>query len=176
MCTGKRPRWQEHPGLAHPAKHARRPPKPAPSLATIDIGILAAGPLWRLGRGMAYGVREGRMILDQRDRNPLTGAEFVVPALANPRFAGFTLPALSRAEATDAHPDPVPRLGAARDALWIPEIGDTRAETNRRAIWGAVNHPGEETAAVRGSVPRAESGLPDRRAAIGERKTTHERG
>jgi hypothetical protein len=31
------------------------------SLATIDIGLLAAGPLWRLGRGMAYGVREGRL-------------------------------------------------------------------------------------------------------------------
>ena len=123
------------------------------SLATIDIGLLAAGPLWRLGRGMAYGVREGRLILDQRDRNPLTGAEFVVPALANPRFAAFTLPALSRAEATEAHRDLVRRLGAARDALWIPETADTRAETNRRAIWGAVNQPGEEAAAARGSFP-----------------------
>ena len=104
------------------------------SLATIDIGLLAAGPLWRLGRGMAYGVREGRLILDQRDRNPLTGAEFVIPALANPRFAAFTLPTMSRAEATDAHRDLVRRLGAARDALWIPETADTRAETNRRAI------------------------------------------
>jgi hypothetical protein len=123
------------------------------SLPAIDIGILAAGPLWRLGRGMAYGVREGRVVLDQRDRNPLTGAEFVVPALANPRFAGFTLPALSRAEATDAHRDLVRRLGAARDALWIPETADIRAETNRRAIWGAVNQPGEEAAAARGSFP-----------------------
>ncbi|WP_203075765.1 hypothetical protein [Falsiroseomonas ponticola] len=123
------------------------------SLAAIDIGILAAGPLWRLARGMAYGVREGRVVLDQRDRNPLTGAEFVVPALANPRFAAFTLPALSRAEATDAHRDLVRRLGAARDALWIPETGDTRTETNRRAIWGAVNQPGEEAAAARGSFP-----------------------
>jgi hypothetical protein len=123
------------------------------SLATIDIGLLVAGSLWRLGRGVAYGVREERLILDQRDRNPLTGAEFVVPALANPRFAAFTLPALSRAEATDAHRDLVRRLGAARDALWIPETGDTRAETNRRAIWGAVNQPGEEAAAARGSFP-----------------------
>ena len=86
------------------------------SLSTIDIGILAPGPLWRLARGMAYGVREGRLILDQRDRNPLTGAEFVVPALANPRFAAFTLPALSRAEVAHAHRDLVRRLGAARDA------------------------------------------------------------
>ena len=123
------------------------------SLPAIDIGILAAGPLWRLARGMAYGVREGRVVLDQRDRNPLTGAEFVVPALANPRFAGFTLPALSRAEATDAHRDLVRRLGAARDALWIPETGDARAEMNRRVIWGAVNQPGEEAAAARGSFP-----------------------
>ena len=102
---------------------------------------------------MAYGVREGRLILDQRDRNPLTGAEFVVPALANPRFAAFTLPALSRAEATEAHRDLVRRLGAARDALWIPETANPRAETNRRAIWGAVNQPGEEAAAARGSFP-----------------------
>jgi hypothetical protein len=56
------------------------------SLATIDIGLVVAGQLWQLGRGMAYGVREGRLILDQRDRNPLTGGEFVVPALANPTF------------------------------------------------------------------------------------------
>jgi hypothetical protein len=123
------------------------------SLSAIAIGILAAGPLWRLARGMAYGVREGRVVLDQRDRNPVTGAEFVVPALANPRFAAFTLPALSRAEATEAHRDLVRRLGAARDALWIPETGDTRAETNRRAIWGAVNQPGEEAATARGSFP-----------------------
>jgi hypothetical protein len=123
------------------------------SLGTIDIGILAAGPLWRLARGMAYGVREGRLILDQRDRNPFTGAEFVVPALANPRFAAFTLPALSRAEATEAHRDLVRRLGAARDALWIPETSDTLAETYRRAIWGAVNQPGEEAAAARGRFP-----------------------
>ena len=123
------------------------------SMGTIDIGLLAAGPLWRLARGIAYGVREGRLILDQRDRNLLTGAEFVVPALANPRFAGFTLPALSRAEATEAHRDLVRRLGAARDALWIPETGDTRAETNRRAIWGAANRSGEEAATARGSFP-----------------------
>ena len=83
--------------------------------------------------------------------NPLTGAEFVVPALANPRFAAFTVPALSRAEATDAHRDLVRRLGAARDALWIPETGDTRAETNRRAIWGAADPPGEEAATIRAS-------------------------
>lgn len=45
------------------------------------------------------------------------------------------------------------RLGAARDALWIPETADTRAETNRRTIWGAANQPGEEAAAARGSLP-----------------------
>jgi hypothetical protein len=59
----------------------------------------------------------------------------------------------SRAEATEAHRDLLRRLGAARDALWIPETDDTRTETNRRAIWGAVNQPGEEAAAVRGSFP-----------------------
>jgi hypothetical protein len=47
----------------------------------------------------------------------------------------------------------VRRLGAARDALWMQETTDTRAETNRRAIWGAVNQPGEEAATARGSFP-----------------------
>ena len=63
------------------------------------------------------------------------------------------LPAHTGDEATDAHRDLVRRLGAARDALWIPETGDARAETNRRAIWGAANQPGEEAAAARGSFP-----------------------
>ena len=45
------------------------------------------------------------------------------------------------------------RLGAARDALWIPETANARAEMNCRAIWGAVNQPGEEAAATRGSFP-----------------------
>ena len=45
------------------------------------------------------------------------------------------------------------RPGAVGDALWIPDTADTRAETNRRAIWGAVNQPGEEAAAARGSFP-----------------------
>ena len=45
------------------------------------------------------------------------------------------------------------RLGAARDVLWILETGDTRAETKRSAIWGAVNQPGEEAAAARGRFP-----------------------
>ena len=52
-----------------------------------------------------------------------------------------------------AHWGIVWRLAAARDALWIPETTDTGAETNRRAIWGAVNQPGEEAAAARGSFP-----------------------
>jgi hypothetical protein len=32
--------------------------------------------LWRLQRGTAYGIREGRVMLDRRDRNPHTAAEF----------------------------------------------------------------------------------------------------
>lgn len=56
-------------------------------------------------------------------------------------------------DATDAHRDLVRRLGAARDALWIPETGDTRAETNRRAIWDAVSQPGEKAAAATGTFP-----------------------
>jgi hypothetical protein len=50
-------------------------------------------------RGTAYGICKGRMMLDGRDRNPYTGAEFPVPPIVNPRIAAFTLPAPSTAEA-----------------------------------------------------------------------------
>jgi hypothetical protein len=36
----------------------------------MDIGLLVAGQLWRLQRGTAYCIREGRVMLDRRDRNP----------------------------------------------------------------------------------------------------------
>jgi hypothetical protein len=121
--------------------------------AFMDIGLLVAGQLWRLLRGTAYGIREGRVMLDRRDRNPFTGAEFPVPAIINPRFAAFTLPALSVAEARNQHRDLLRRLGAAGDALSIAELGDSMAERNRRAIWGAMNAPGEDAAVSRDSLP-----------------------
>lgn len=124
-----------------------------PTAAFTDIGVLAAGALWRLLRGSAYGIREGRVMLDRRDRNPFTGAEFPVPAIANPRFAAFTLPSLSVAEARGQHRALLAALGAAGDALWIAELNDTMAERNRRAIWGAVNTPGEDAAVTRDSLP-----------------------
>jgi hypothetical protein len=124
-----------------------------PTAAFTDIGVLAAGQLWRVLRGTAYGIREGRVILDRRDRNPFTGAEFPVPAIANPRFAAFTLPSLSVAEARGQHRALLAALGAAGDALWIAELNDTMAERNRRAIWGAVNAPGEDAAISRDNLP-----------------------
>jgi hypothetical protein len=69
----------------------------------------------------------------------------------NPRVATFTLPALSSAEARDQHRDLLRRLGSAGDTLWIAKLGDSVAERNRRAIWGAVNAPGEEASASRDS-------------------------
>jgi hypothetical protein len=124
-----------------------------PTAAFTDIGVLAAGQLWRVLRGTAYGIREGRVMLDRRDRNPFTGAEFPVPAIANPRMAAFTLPSLSVAEARGQHRALLAALGAAGDALWIAELNDTMAERNRRAIWGAVNAPGEDAAVSRDNLP-----------------------
>jgi len=121
----------------------------------LDIGLLVAGQLWRLQRGTAYGIREGRVMLDRRDRNPYTGAEFPVPAIVNPRMAAFTLPALSIAEARNQHREMLRRLGAARDTLWIAELSDSMAERSRRAIWGAMNAPGEDAAISRDSLPLA---------------------
>ena len=89
-------------------------------------------------RSTAYGIREGRVMLDRRDRNPFTEAEFPVPASINPRFAAFVLPALSLTEARNQHRDWLRRLGAAGDALWFAELCDSVAERNRRATWGRV--------------------------------------
>jgi hypothetical protein len=108
-----------------------------------------------LQRGTAYDIRESRFMLDRRGRNPYTGADFPVSAIVNPRMAAFTLPALSTAEARNQHRDMLRRLGAARDTLWIAELGDTIAERNRRAIWGAINAPGEDAAISRDSFPLA---------------------
>ncbi len=124
-----------------------------PTAAFTDIGVLAAGALWRVLRGTAYGIREGRVMLDRRDRNPFTGAEFPVPAIANPRLAAFTLPSLSVAEARSQHRALLAALGAAGDALWIAELNDGQAERNRRAIWGAVNAPGEDAVISRDNLP-----------------------
>jgi hypothetical protein len=62
---------------------------------------------------------------------------------------------LSTAEARNQHRDMLRRLGAARDTLWIAELGDSLAERNRRAIWGAVNAPAEEASTSRDIFPLA---------------------
>ena len=70
----------------------------------------------------------------------------------NRRLAAFTLQGLSTAEARNQHRDMLRRLGAARDTLWITELSDNMAERNRRAIWGAMNAPGEDAATSRDSL------------------------
>lgn len=109
----------------------------------IDIGRIVAGPLWRLTYGPAYGMAEGRHILDRRDRNAFTGAEFAVPAVVNPRMTTFQLPLITRAEAIAEWRALRDTLGGVGDALWLPDDGLSLAETNRRAIWGAVQQPGD---------------------------------
>ena len=82
-----------------------------------------------------------------------------MPAIVNPRMAAFTLPALSTTEARNQHRDMLRRLGAARDTLWITELSDNMAERNRRAIWAAMNTPGEDAASSRDSLPLASRGF-----------------
>lgn len=117
----------------------------------IDIGRIVAGPLWRVSRAIAYGVQEGREVLDRRDRNPLTGAEFPVPALARPRLTRFTLPLLTAAEVRTQHRALLGALGGVGEALWIPETTLSLVELNARSIWGAIAAPGEEALAIRDS-------------------------
>ena len=123
----------------------------ASGVSIVDIGRLVAGPLWRVAHGPAYGLQEGRTILDRRDRNPLTGAEFPVPALASPRVIRFALPLLSTAEVRGEHRRMLCVLGAAGEALWMPGIGLSQAELNARTMWGAVAVPGDDAAASRDS-------------------------
>ena len=80
-------------------------------------------------------------MLDRRNRNPYTSAEFHVPAMVNPRMAAFTLPALSTIEARNEHRDMLRRLGAGRDMLWIAELSESMAARNHRAIWGGAERP-----------------------------------
>ncbi len=64
-------------------------------------------------------------------------------------MAGFTLPALSTAEARNQH----------RDMLWIAELTDSMAERNRRAIWGAMNAPSGNAAVNQDSLLLASRGF-----------------
>jgi hypothetical protein len=109
----------------------------------LDIGRIVAGPLWRVRYNVAYGAAEGRLILDRRERNGHTGAEFAVPATNNPRMATFTLPLLAAAEVTGEWRQMQDTLGAVGDTLWIPDTEATQAELNARAVFGAVQRPGE---------------------------------
>lgn len=122
----------------------------------IDIGRIIAGPLWRVAHSHAYGISEGRLMLDRRDRNPLTGAEFPVPAVVNPRVARFTLPLLSAAEVIGQHRSMVATVGAAGDVLWIPETSLSQAELNQRSLYGAAAGAGDDAAPSRDS-PAASS-------------------
>ena len=114
-----------------------------PDAEVVDVGRLMAGPLWRPTYSFAYGMREGRMILDRRDRNPHTGAEFPVAAVYNPRQALFDLPYVSPADAKAEWRTMLDALGAVGDVLWIPDDGLSQAELNRRSIFGSAVAPGE---------------------------------
>ena len=72
-----------------------------------------------------------------------------MPALANPRITRFTLPLLTNAEIRAQHRTMVAALGAAGDALWIPDTGLAPGELNTRSLWGAVAASGDEAVAVR---------------------------
>jgi hypothetical protein len=119
----------------------------------VDFGIVAAGALWRLTRAQSYGFADGRIILDTRERNALTGAEFPAPALVNPRYTAFQVAVMSSGEAAGAQRSMLARLGAVRDALWIPDIGLSQAEMNARSIWGAAARPGDEAGVTRAVFP-----------------------
>jgi hypothetical protein len=105
-----------------------------------DIGLLYAGPLFSLTYGI-QSMEEGRHIQDGRDRNPITGAEFVLRALDNPRYIAGAL-RFTRAEIDGAHRDLLAAAAGHGDVLLIPNDADTQANLSARALWGAINEPG----------------------------------
>lgn len=74
-------------------------------------------------------------------------------------MAAFTLPALSTAEARNQHRHMLRRSCDAWDTLWIAELTDSMPKRNLRAIWGAVNTPGEDAAISRDSLALALRGF-----------------
>lgn len=74
-----------------------------------------------------------------------------MPALVNPRITRFSQPLLATAEVKRQHRVMLQAMGAAGDALWIPDTGPFRAEMNIRSIWGAVPEPGAEAITSRDS-------------------------
>ncbi|MBR0649499.1 hypothetical protein GXW78_07500 [Roseomonas terrae] len=123
------------------------------ALSEIDIGLVVAGALWRMTRAQSWGYQEDRMILDRRDRNGYTGAEFPAPALSNPRFAAFETRYLGVSEIATQYRAMVRRNGAVRDVLWVPDTGLSRVEMNLRSIWGAVVQPGQADGMTRTAFP-----------------------
>lgn len=119
----------------------------------VDIGLVAAGALWRMSQAPSYGFAEGRITLDVRTRNPLTGTEHPVPARLNPRAAAWQNDLLSRAEGTGQLRTIAARNGAVKDVLWIPEIKLSQAELNARSLWGAVAKSGDLAGAKRVAYP-----------------------
>ena len=75
------------------------------------------------------------------------------------RIRGIKLPKLGASGARNQHRDMLRRLGAARDTLRIAELTDRLAERNRRAVWGAMNAPGEDAAISPDSLPLASRGF-----------------
>lgn len=75
------------------------------------------------------------------------------------RIRGIRLPTLSATDARNQYREILRRLGAMRDTLWIAELTDSMVERNRRAIWGAMNTPGQDAAISRNSLPLASRGF-----------------
>lgn len=119
------------------------------SAGFLDVGVLAAMATLRLIHGTGFGAVEGRLALGQRDRNPVTGAEFGVPGVFNPRLMRFTLPTLRAAEYGGTLRDMLGGLSVADDVLWIPETTLAQAELNQRSIYGGLMRPGEQFGIVR---------------------------
>lgn len=121
--------------------------------AFVDIGLAPVGALDRYTYGHAFGIEEGRLILDQRQRNVLTGAEFVSPAITNPRTIAAQMPSILTPEARGQFRDMVARIGGAGDILFVPDLGLSQAELNARCLWGSPARPGQTFGTAHRALP-----------------------
>jgi hypothetical protein len=114
----------------------------------LDIGSIIAMATLRMERNEEYGGREGRLYLGAADANSFTGASFRVPGLGAPRFIEFSLASIRQHEAP-AFRTMFATLIASDDVVYVPEVTQSQADLNRRAIYGAMSNPGDRLAVTR---------------------------
>lgn len=109
----------------------------------IDVGKAPCGLLTRPARAFIYGHGAGFADGGIRDINARTGTHYGLDG-TRARLHQFTLPRLSRTEATTWLRSLDRDFGLARDILFIPDTAAAAADLNAEAIFGAWKASGAD--------------------------------